>query len=464
MLGSQLSFSLRLLLSVMVILNGCATPIIATGPDYPPPSPIVLLRINATVDDKPVDPLSSDLFELEVFNTRSRARFLLDILPASSKPEEWKNGWIYFAVRPGTYYLRVMPENTNKPIPGFWLKVVDMPLIYAGSLKVTCRSQSGKFGCSIEIKVANEAQLALAIAEGSLSKSSPLTTVLMQSYPLEILRDLVPLAVVTASPKSFESPVFLNEYNYLLKPGEGKSSVDPTLQKKWIAEGLDCLRVSFWCFSAFALAGIIHGVVVTAVTADQRAAERESLNRMREETNRKTEETIRKKEETISKWESCRQGLAQELVEFNPMDKFRLRVAHEMRKYGTIEMLELKAGDDPLIVAQGKGLRGLLQTEIREVGIQECKTGETFSVGVVTRTSLWDVAGKKVLYDTVLNYPANSESAQCRTIEAYCGESGRRVLREELSRTIDLAVKSAVQDVGLEHLQRFPSFLEPKEN
>jgi len=443
MLGSQLSLSLRLLLSAMVILNGCVTPITATGPDHPPPSPIVLLRVNATVDDKPVDPLFSDLLELEVFNIRSRARFLVDILPASSKPEERKNGWIYFAVRPGTYYLRVMPDNTDKPIPGFWFKVVDKPLTYAGSLKVTCRSQSGKFGCSIEIKVANEAQLAQAIAEGSLSKSGPLTTVLMRPYPVEVLRDLVPLAVVTASPKSFESPVFLKEYDYL-GPTKGEAA------GKGAVEGfLTCIVAGFSVLPGF---GILASPLCALVGGAYGATEAE------------TEETIRKKEETISKWESCRQGLAQELVEFNPMDKFRLRVAHEMRNYGTIEMLELKARDDPLVVAREKGFKGLLQTEIREVGIQECKTGETFSVGVVTRTSLWDVADKKYLYDTVLNYPANSESAQCIPIEAYCGESGRRVLREELSRTIDIAVKSAVQDVGLEHLQRFPSFSELKEN
>ncbi len=249
--------------------------------------------------------------------------------------------------------------------------------------------------------------------------------VVAQPFGAKEFHELFPLAVVTTSPKSFEPPpVFLDgEASYRYPPAERLG--------QWVGATPFCYTGVLFCLPVFALAGVIHGAVETSI---------------------KKASTIRKREETINKWELCSQELTEELLEFNPMDELRLRLVDEMRKYGTTEKLELKAEDDPLVVAQEKGFRGLLQTEIREVGIQECGTGETFSLGVAIRIGLWDVVGKKSLYDTVLNYPDGkkylydtvlkypdiSESLQCRTIEAYCGKSGRKVVREELSRVIDI--------------------------
>ncbi len=251
--------------------------------------------------------------------------------------------------------------------------------------------------------------------------------VVAQPFGAKEFHELFPLAGVTTSPKSFEPPpVFFDDEDY--------GDLHDKRFWQWVGASLGCQHGFLFCLPVFALAGVIHGAVETSI-------KKASAPRKREE-----------REETINKWELCSQELTEELLEFNPMDELRLRLVDEMRKYGTTEKLELKAEDDPLVVAQEKGFRGLLQTEIREVGIQECGTGETFSVGMAIRIGLWDVVGKKSLYDTVLNYPDGkkylydtvlkypdiSESLQCRTIEAYCGKSGRKVVREELSRVIEI--------------------------
>ncbi|MCZ6623315.1 MAG: hypothetical protein O7B35_03620 [Deltaproteobacteria bacterium] len=218
---------------------------------------------------------------------------------------------------------------------------------------------------------------------------------------------------MTTSPKSFEPPpVFF--------AGEDYGDLQDLRLEQWAGASKICYYAFLFCLPVFALAGVIHGAVETSI-------KKASAPRKREE-----------REETINKWELCSQELTEELLEFNPMDELRLRLVAEMRKYGTTEKLELKAEDDPLVVAQEKGFRGLLQIEIREVGIQECGTGETFFVKMAIRIGLWDVVGKKSLYDTFFIYPDISESPQCRTIEAYCGKSGRKIVREELSRVIDI--------------------------
>ena len=264
-----------------------------------------------------------------------------------------------------------------------------------------------------EMNVVNEAELAQAIAQASYSQAAPLVTV--QPFGAKEFHELFPLAVVTTSPKSFEPPpVFLDdEASYRYPPAERLG--------QWVRASGTCWTGVLFCLPVFALAGVIHGQVETAIKKGTQKAS-----------------TIRKREETINKWELCSQELTEELLEFNPRDELHLRLVDEMRKYGTTEKLELKAEDDPLVVAQEKGFRGLLQIEIREVGIQECGTGETFSVEMAIRIGLWDVVGKKYIYDTFFIYPDISESLQCRTIEAYCGKSGRKVVREELSRVIDI--------------------------
>ncbi len=259
-----------------------------------------------------------------------------------------------------------------------------------------------------EMSVVNEAELAQAIAQASYSQAAPLVTV--QPFGAKEFHELFPLAVVTTSPKSFEPPpVFFD--------GEDYGDLQDLRLDQWLEAIQICYTGFLFCLPVFALAGVIHGAVETPI---------------------RKASALRKREETINKWELCSQELTEELLEFNPMDELRLRLVDEMRKYGTTEKLELKAEDDPLVVAQEKGFRGLLQIEIREVGIQECGTGETFSVEMAIRIGLWDVVGKKYIYDTFFIYPDISESLQCRTIEAYCGKSGRKVVREELSRVIDI--------------------------
>jgi len=259
--------------------------------------------------------------------------------------------------------------------------------------------------------------------------------VVAQPFGAKEFHELFPLAGVTTSPKSFEPPpVFFDDEDY--------GDLQDLRVEQWVGAIRICQAGFLFCLPVFALAGVIHGAVETSI-------KKASTLRKREE-----------REETINKWELCSQELTEELLEFNPMDELRLRLVDEMRKYGTTEKLELKAEDDPLVVAQEKGFRGLLQIEIREVGIQECgsferlthlffpdlakastntlRVGETFFVKMAIRIGLWDVVGKKSLYDTFFIYPDISESLQCRTIEAYCGKSGRKVVREELSRGIDI--------------------------
>ncbi len=180
-----------------------------------------------------------------------------------------------------------------------------------------------------------------------------------------------------------------------------------------------------------------------------------------------------------SKFEPCQKELVQELLDLGSTGKLRLQLREELGKYG-IREFELKPGEDPHAMARQKGFKSLLQTDIQQVALRECRPRGTFCVEVVVRARLFDFNANKYLYDTVFLYsdlpwqlerspfrwaalPFHahglhvSESPACRNIEAYCREDGRKALREELSRAINLSLKWVLHYFGLEFLAAQPN-------
>ena len=139
---------------------------------------IVLLRLAAANDGKPVDldvhvyPVVFRLF-LSVENIDTGEQIMGDgaRFPA---PEARKAGWFYLVLPPGRYYLRVRGLTTTTTavtsnFAQFFLSVPPAhPVLYVGSLPLTCRERRGfnqSLFCAPPKTVADDNGLAAQIAQ-----------------------------------------------------------------------------------------------------------------------------------------------------------------------------------------------------------------------------------------------------------------------------------------------------------
>jgi hypothetical protein len=101
-----------------------------------------------------------------------------------------KGGWYYFLLEPGTYYFSsriLLDEKYVQLRPEFWFHVPEgKPLIYIGSLRIPCQTQSGLLGKSIywchTMELSDQTGVADDLAREAFGDLGPLSTGLMQSY------------------------------------------------------------------------------------------------------------------------------------------------------------------------------------------------------------------------------------------------------------------------------------------
>ncbi len=161
-------------------------------------SSIVLLRLAATYDGKPMEYLNkwNSMFSwavqlmtdfivlVENIDTGDQVRAI-----RTPTAEAEKEGWVYLLLEPGRYYLRVQPWR-NDPVSGrFFLSVpVAGTVVYAGSLPITCASpitwwimthERVSPNCVSPVTVEDESESAAQIAKASFAQYE-LATILMQ--------------------------------------------------------------------------------------------------------------------------------------------------------------------------------------------------------------------------------------------------------------------------------------------
>jgi hypothetical protein len=160
------------------------------------------------------------------------------------------------------------------------------------------------------------------------------------------------------------------------------------------------------------------------------------------------------------KWQPCLQELAQEIKEIDPAAALQSKLDERLKKFHAAKTVALPPEGDPFQVAGQQGLKSLLQVEVQRLQIRECQE-RTFCVEVAIRARLWKLPDKSLYLDKALAYtgtrpdePLPSEIQvpypfPCRTMEDYCGPSGRQIFREEIAAANSNLVHQLLTEVGL---------------
>ncbi|MEE9246009.1 MAG: hypothetical protein V3U63_07385 [Gemmatimonadota bacterium] len=443
--------------SFAAFLGGC-TAIPARGPSSEELSAIrsqkaavVLLRVTATEDGKALNTSAGGwsyayigVQAVKIGEQGSFVPWTMNRAPSSNAGRE---GWRYLVLATGTYYLSINTPHSGRNTwrsadranraPRFWLNVPgNQPVVYAGSIHVSCSTHwqgSSESACSSDIVVTDETESAAALARASFADYGPLTTALMQRYgdPVKpaLLHDLKPVTLATAGREELVSPDW---WKRSAKRFLGWYSESP-VSGSGCAGGYGCAAALMLYLAYLPFGAAIAG-------ADASSAE--------------------------SKWGPCMQNLAQQLRELDPMAQLHRRLKEKLGRHGVSVAGGLANRADLAPVAAREGFKSVLQVEIQRVQMRECEERGAFCLEVAVRARLMDVRTNQPVYDTVFVYsnpsrrgvgrstlPADYEFlptafAKCREMAAYCGESGRKLFKQELARALDLLVDSILPETA----------------
>ena len=462
----QLRHFVLLLFSLVIILAGCSTtrvrlPDVQEGDAIQLKNKsIVLLRLKADMNGESLDQFvnycyywGNNRFRLAIAKM-DEGQFIKRILSVvSPSSEARKNGWMYFVLNPGSYYLIAIPPGSDLfkgEVSGWRSSMLNewsiygqhfrfhipdnKPLVYIGSLSVSCKGKKRAFstplisGCST-ISVTDQSGLARKISKVSFPQYVSISNSIMKHYDKNAFHHsidkLVPMGIMTKCTKNFDTPVWVLR--------SAVQAAEPTLGLGLVTGGLG------WVLLAPAGAvGSIKGY------ADK------------------------------SKLQPCMQELVEEVNDFNSGDALVKELRNILTKNGVTKLVELSS--QRYLSAQGPQykIRSVLQLKIQRVELRECKKS-TFCVEVAIYVRIKDVDTNKYLYDRILLYTGDLfnyfqrrmigsrpyetlimpyeipiyESSECRNIDVYCGVGCCRVLREEINKALRLSVERVCQDLGL---------------
>jgi len=452
----QLRYFVLLLLSLVILIAGCASPPTVRLPNIQEEASIqlkektiVLLRLNVEKDGEPFNPFKRygnrtyNTFRLKFSNmdegedpryidnypTRSR-------IPAVSPSlESRKEGWMYLVLKPGTYYLSVFPPGSKEPrkfddvslqVSAFRFYVPKgEPIMYVGSLSVSCKWSKGIFrnfiGRSSRIVVTDETESAKKIAQASLIKYGQMSTSLMQQSTPFTLDKHVPMGVMPVDTKIFATPGLMGR-----AIGQG---LEPAAE--FLASGDELgILLALLCAPPGLVFGTIKGFVDNEI------------------------------------YQPCMQELEREARKLDTAEILSQALSNTLPKYGISQLVELDGVDNDNIYENiaKNGLKSVLLAKILEIGLIEDECwGKKFYVEVAIGVLLKDVATNTCLYERVLHYTNPHsfvnigrtykvplyETSECRKLKIYCEQEGHKILKEEITKAIQFSVKRFCQDLGL---------------
>lgn len=395
---------------------------------------IVLFRLTANMDGKPLDILSDygkDGCTAEIAKMDAYEHLKIIETAISPSPEAAKEGWAYFLLEPGTYYF-VFDAVWRSPFSPYWFYVPDGgSIIYVGSLNFSCEGGSRReFSCS-DLSVKDETDFAERVVSSALPEYDKLSTLLMRTFrdasSPQFGSQLLPVGILTSLrddiklPGSTESTLSrMTGFGYGGGGGPWgapKDLFDPNVPVVGpLVLGLYVMYLPFG-----AAGGLLLGQVENA------------------------------------EWKSCMRQHLQNFQELDPTTE--IQPAIERVIPGATIVLE--TGRDAFEGAKSKNLKSILHVAIAYIGVRECEERSTYCAEIAFRIRLWDVGAEGLMYDRTFVY-ANStrradafppylfilpENSDCRQMSSYCDADTTDSLRQDISKGIDLLVKEVQRDL-----------------
>ena len=444
---------IALVLSCCVLINGCLSHsrLPSEGEErliQQHSGVIVLLRLKTVVDGKPSEDIT-----LREKNENAGFGFAVDIgrLDPGQSPdlnvkrpdsgispsaEARRQGWIYYVLPPGTYYLTVYDMDKKATLaPGFLLSVSgEKPLVYAGTLDIACKP--GGFLSSLlrqcsGVSLTDEGDRAKVLAQAHFAQHGPISFALMSKYDKTVAVSqrptIFPMGCVTGEgTRDLVSPEWV-------KRSLGRAAAPGTAE---LAAGLLVVPALNYAGAAIGTAYVAYlpvGLLVGAIAG--KSAEK--------------------------KWQPCLQDLAQEIKAIDLRTALQRKLGEELKKFPNSKTVALPPEGEAFKGSGPRELKSLLQVEVHRIQIRECLERGSFCVEVAIRARLVKIPEYSLYMDKVLVYTGTSlydrvpfeiqvtGASTCRKMEAYCGPQGKQIFREEIAAAIPNLVERLLIEVGL---------------
>jgi hypothetical protein len=382
----------------------------------------------------------------------------------SASAEAHAGNWVYYLVPPGSYWIGVhdseqyakrgLVADLEFPPNEFFLEVPErVPIVYAGTLEVSCSSRWGIFGPLVDrcgdVTVSDESEAAGEVARRDFGGIGPMETVLMRRSPGRM---------ASSSPPGDLSPM-----GVLLKSAPRLSTPEWRWRGVGRATGLgNFSSVDFRGFGGgasyggYAEAGIVLGYILYLPFGAAGG--------------------LIAGEDSAQKWGPCMDAIGSEVVGWSPREAFRTAVADALARRG-VDNVSVVDNVSSVFDTEGRPrVKTLLELDVREVAFRECGKRWTFCGEMKVRGRLRDLAGDRTLYDGILLHSNRSgrssfssrmdrmpyerfagADAVCRPIEEYCAPDGAKVFVADLG----TAARSLADRLVQEGIAESPAIPEP---
>jgi hypothetical protein len=384
---------------------------------------------------------------------------------------------MYLVLKPGTYYLSVRPPGRKqipperkqkpltvvplsrydryefKPIPPFLFHVpAGSPVVYVGSLSVSCMDRQKKFNSYIseysEITVTNESDSAKKITRASFSQYGTMSTSLMKQYG----KPVTPFTVGELAPMGIKiTPLNLIKQDEFSATGVDATYMGRSLSIiKSIAKG--SLKVTgVMCIEFINLYGFFYGGA-SFLPGEMTFRAIENGFFEGEEKSRQESLSIQELQKSLKPTDYL-----------DPTATLLHTLKEMLPKYGVHQTVELVSKNDLSAQASIHKLKTVLQAEILWVRLRLCEAS-SYCVELSIRIKLLDISTNKYLYDGILlstspvggdkNFHRSFEipifeTSDCRNIEDYYGKEGLKVIEEEITEALKLSIEKVCNDLGL---------------
>lgn len=453
-----------LLAALLVLSTGCGFqgPLVRKVPEDEAASvragrsSVLLLRVAPRLDNVLVAPASralaseKGLFLLQA-NIDRREKPRVQTAYSASAEAAGAN-WIHYLLSPGSYWVGAHDPGSlasggatarfEFPPNDFFLEVPEgVPVVYGGTLQVSCTSKQGLFERLVDrcgdVSVSDESEVAGQVARRDFGELGPMETVLMRRSPGRAdplpVGGLFPMGVFLKNTPSLSTP----EWRWR---GVGRATgLGNFSSEDFRGSG------GGTSYGGFAEAGFLIGYILYLPLG--------------------TAGGLIAGEDSAQKWGPCMDAIGTGVVGWSPREAFRAAVTEALAGRGFDNVAVV---DDVSSAFGGEGrprMKSLLELEVREVAFRECGKRWTFCGEMKVRARLRDLERNRTLYNAILLHSSRSgrssfsprmdrrpyerfagKDPACRPIEEYCAPDGAKVFIGDLGVAVRALAEQLVEE------------------